>query len=950
MEHKSASEVLRTIKRTWPKCTDITKRDIEIMFKEIKLVNTPEFVNGKKYSIEEMQIDHTDKKFTTKLFNELGEIKEKFSKIQDTVLGAPIKAIEYATEKTFKKDKQSQSNSPKTTDNQDEQPKKQKIELDKNHKSKSAPTIDIPKYGRTEEEKLTGGEITVKHIVPFDYDHKGILEPNKEFNGYIQQFIAIKEMFNDPVNNKNMFIKDVSMSYLYVSHPIFVQLYSGVCGFTGTIGGKADKEVFRNHYNLQTLKIPRKKPNRRVDMPIVLCRSILQRNQRIAEEVFQFNQRGNPVLVIFQDLNEISLMYKMLRSRGITNINVFDGRDQKIKPDYIAGRKGAVSLGTNVCGRGTDIKKPQKPLHVIISYYTSNVRVMQQAFGRTGRKGKRGTVHIICHKEQYITPLEIIKDDNLIDVLEDFRTKNQLQVDFINKFKETRGWIFEPITESEKLDSSTIGQLRKARINVNRIVAFNYRFPLCLSIDTFLKIQAQKIFSLFNCPNCKYTWILFQRYIREMIFESWSLFIEQSERYFIGKKLSKESKNQYMAEESENLYKKISQYLPTSEAHCGIVETFMWIYKKVVSQWENKVFQIFNDNTYLRTKQTNTERFLTFNFGFRPYCLMDCSGARISEVDEDNKNQAFITDPELSYTKKVMGKEHPVAISITEAIDNLFNKICNVITNALGGLIGIKFFLRRTLGGCEFGLCVDFDLASNDESFICENCLIDRDPLLVFTISVKSMAPLLAGVLIFALVFLASMSTSIGEYVTSFGAKFGIDVAKKAVKKVLEQLVLTAFSSQLEAFCQKIIDFLYKKLKQQIEIINVYDAKTGAFLDVLSQIIDTSNFKRSGKSLNKMFNKKVKLKVNSRFAQSFVTEGLPLAHMFKIGLLLMLCLAGFIIGFNNKKKAIAESKEEKNAAAFDKDPKSPDNLENLQKSNESAYEEKDKISLDFPST
>ena len=64
----------------------------------------------------------------------------------------------------------------------------------------------------------------------------------------------------------------------------------------------------------------------------------------------------------------------------------------------------------------------------------------------------------------------------------------------------------------------------------------------------------------------------------------------------------------------------------------------------------------------------------------------------------------------------------------------------------------------------------------------------------------------------------------------------------------------------------------------------------------------------------------------------------------------MLCLAGFIIGFNNKKKAIAESKEEKNAAAFDKDPDNEDNLNNLQKANESAYEEKDKISLDFPPT
>ena len=85
----------------------------------------------------------------------------------------------------------------------------------------------------------------------------------------------------------------------------------------------------------------------------------------------------------------------MLKKQGIKNINVFNGKDQSIKPDFIAGRRCAISLGTNVCGRGTDIKNPAKPLHIIISYITSNVRVMQQAYDRTGRKGTQGSVHII---------------------------------------------------------------------------------------------------------------------------------------------------------------------------------------------------------------------------------------------------------------------------------------------------------------------------------------------------------------------------------------------------------------------------------------------------------------------------------------------------------------------------------------------------------------------------
>ena len=57
-----------------------------------------------------------------------------------------------------------------------------------------------------------------------------------------------------------------------------------------------------------------------------------------------------------------------------------------------------------------------------------------------------------------------------------------------------------------------------------------------MSILTFLKIQSQKIFSLFNCPNCKYTWRLFQRHVREMILESWSLMIRKVEKLCSNKK------------------------------------------------------------------------------------------------------------------------------------------------------------------------------------------------------------------------------------------------------------------------------------------------------------------------------------------------------------------------------------------------------------------------------
>lgn len=149
-------------------------------------------------------------------------------------------------------------------------------------------------------------------------------------------------------------------------------------------------------------KFQKNSPNHIVKLPILLCDDFNYRNRKIVNEVIYFHEKENPVLVIFQDLNEIASVLYMLIQKGIKNINIFDGKDERIKPDIIAGLKGAVSLGTYVCGRGTDIRRPFKPLHVIVTYFSSNACVMQQAFGRTACQGEEGSVRIICLKEQYI--------------------------------------------------------------------------------------------------------------------------------------------------------------------------------------------------------------------------------------------------------------------------------------------------------------------------------------------------------------------------------------------------------------------------------------------------------------------------------------------------------------------------------------------------------------------
>ena len=82
-------------------------------------------------------------------------------------------------------------------------------------------------------------------------------------------------------------------------------------------------------------------------------------------------------------------------------------------------------------------------------------------------------------------------------------------------------------------------------------------------------------------------------------------------------------------------------------------------------------------------------------------------------------------------------------LSITEKIDDLFNEICKKINEFIGKNTLLRFFLRRTPRRCEFGICFNYEYELKE--FDDKNCLFNKEPLLLFTINVRSLVPILAG-------------------------------------------------------------------------------------------------------------------------------------------------------------------------------------------------------------
>lgn len=251
-----------------------------------------------------------------------------------------------------------------------------------------------------------------------------------------------------------------------------------------------------------------------------------------------------------------------------------------------------------------------------------------------------------------------------------------------------------------------------------------------------------------------------------MLLESWSLFLNETERLYNNTDFS-EYQTIFFSK-YKNLINNVTKYLPEDKETFNIVDTFMYIFQIVIKNYKQLILQHYEG---INPKDKNTEevnivgkpKMTIISFGFRPFALKYKSGSRILSFLNSEPDIKYIEDPELKYIKK--GSKF---CSITEKIDIIFEKILNVISHFLGNKLMFKLFLRRTLEGCEFGLCYEIDDDSIKEHMKnIKNCLLDIDPLFVFSIFVRSLAPFLAGILILLLLYLTFMGRKLVDISSS---------------------------------------------------------------------------------------------------------------------------------------------------------------------------------------
>lgn len=214
----------------------------------------------------------------------------------------------------------------------------------------------------------------------------GRLMPGRRYSEGLHQAIEAKE---------GVEIKQESLTLATITFQNYFRLYAKLAGMTGT--ATTESEEFHKIYGLDVLSIPSHRPMVRMDLPDRIYKTQVAKFRAIASEVKQRHELGQPVLLGTVSIEKNELLSQVLDAAGVPH-TVLNAKNNEQEAAIIAraGESGAVTLATNIAGRGTDIVLGEGVaalggLHVVGSERHEARRIDNQLRGRSGRQGDPGS-------------------------------------------------------------------------------------------------------------------------------------------------------------------------------------------------------------------------------------------------------------------------------------------------------------------------------------------------------------------------------------------------------------------------------------------------------------------------------------------------------------------------------------------------------------------------------
>ncbi|MES5891615.1 MULTISPECIES: preprotein translocase subunit SecA [Bacillus cereus group] len=224
-----------------------------------------------------------------------------------------------------------------------------------------------------------------------------------QFTGRLMKGRRYSEGLHQAIEAKEgVEIQNESMTLATITFQNYFRMYEKLSGMTGT--AKTEEEEFRSIYNMNVIVIPTNKDIIRDDRADLIFKSMEGKFNAVVEDIVNRHKQGQPILVGTVAIETSELISKMLTRKGVRH-NILNAKNHAREADIIAeaGMKGAVTIATNMAGRGTDIKLGEDiknvGLAVIGTERHESRRIDNQLRGRAGRQGDPGVTQFYLSME-----------------------------------------------------------------------------------------------------------------------------------------------------------------------------------------------------------------------------------------------------------------------------------------------------------------------------------------------------------------------------------------------------------------------------------------------------------------------------------------------------------------------------------------------------------------------
>ncbi len=242
-----------------------------------------------------------------------------------------------------------------------------------------------------------------------------------EFTGRIMEGRRYSEGLHQAIEAKEkVHIREENQTLATITLQNYFRMYEKLAGMTGTAATEADE--FIQIYGLEVVSIPPNRPMIREDRNDLIYKTKKAKFKAVVEDIVECHRRGQPVLVGTVDIETSEHLSEMLRRRGVEH-QVLNAKHHEKEAEIIkhAGEKGAVTIATNMAGRGVDIKlgegvKELGGLYVLGTERHESRRIDNQLRGRSGRQGDPGVSRFYLSAEDDI--IRLFAGDRIYNILD----------------------------------------------------------------------------------------------------------------------------------------------------------------------------------------------------------------------------------------------------------------------------------------------------------------------------------------------------------------------------------------------------------------------------------------------------------------------------------------------------------------------------------------------------